>query len=176
MMKKWICLLLTLGLCCSLVACGNQEQVQSPVDYYYPRTNYTSGSTDSILASEVREAAGHEDDLDYLIKQYLKGPVSPLLRSPFPSGTKLIRMEQNGDTLTIILDSTFAQLTGLDLTIACASLSKTCMALSGATTVQISADGPTLDGERSIIISADSLVLMDEPPAVTTSPTTEETQ
>lgn len=171
-MKKMIMLLISVAMLFSLLSCTeSNKDFQSPVRFYYPRVECTFGKSDSVLAGEVHEAGSHAYDLTYLLEQYLKGPEDDGLYSPFPAGTKLVRLEQNGRTLNIILDSTFAELTGLKLTLACAGLTKTCLELADIDIVQISADGPTLDGERSIIMDRQTLELLDQAVNDMTAPT-----
>lgn len=171
-MKKVIMILISVAMLLSFSGCmESNKDFQSPVLFYYPRIECTFGRSDSVLAAEVHEAGTHAEDLSYLLEQYLQGPEGDSLYSPFPAGTKLVRLEQNGRTLNIILDSTFAELTGLKLTLACAGLTRTCLELADIDTVQISADGPTLDGERSIIMDRQTLELLDQAATDMTIPT-----
>lgn len=164
-----IFIIISILLC---AGCSSQKvEFESPVNFYYPRIECTFGESDSVLAAEIREAGDHKDDLNYLLQQYLTGPQTESLYSPFPAGTKLVRLEQNETTLNIILDSTFAELSGLKLTLACAGLTRTCLELAPVETVQISADGPTLDGERSIIMDRYALELIDSAVGNSTYPT-----
>jgi hypothetical protein len=135
------------------------------------RTKNNALKLAEVLGAEIREAGDHKDDLNYLLQQYLTGPKTEALYSPFPAGTKLVRLEQNEETLNIILDSTFAELSGLKLTLACAGLTRTCLELAPVDTVQISADGPTLDGKRSIIMDRHALELIDRAVDNSTYPT-----
>jgi spore germination protein GerM len=169
---KRITLILIIASILLCTGCSAQkEEFQSPVNFYYPRIECTFGKADSVLGAEIREAGDHKDDLNYLLQQYLTGPKTEALYSPFPAGTKLVRLEQNEETLNIILDSTFAELSGLKLTLACAGLTRTCLELAPVDTVQISADGPTLDGKRSIIMDRHALELIDRAVDNSTYPT-----
>jgi len=70
-------------------------------------------------------------------------------------------MDLDGLTAKIVLCDEFATLKGLDLTIACACLSRTVIALTGCHEVIISAESMQLDGKNFITLSRDSYLLLD---------------
>ena len=115
-MKRFWTLLLILSLCLSLTACAGRDAVT----YYYvrPKLEYQYGVADGVMVGESREAAGHVDDLRYLLILYFHGPVSDNLRSPFPSGTSLEELVQEEDSLTIRLSGIVSMMEGTDLTLA----------------------------------------------------------
>lgn len=166
-MKRLIGLILLLSSLFCFSACN--EAPEKPVNFYYPVSAESYAKIGSVFGKEVREAAG-APDVSYLITKYLKGPNDPALTLPYPAGTKLIALKMDGDTLTITLTDRFATLSGLELTLACASLSMTCMELTGANTIQIQTQSQTLDGAQLIIMNADNLLFMDD---LTTSTATE---
>ena len=167
-MKRFICLLLALVTVCSLWACRKEtEEFVHPVQFYYYRTEPTHGAQDSYIAPETREAGIHHKDLAYLLDLYLKGPASAEFSSPFPAGTTLIRTSLANNTLTITLSDDFAQLSGIDLSVACACLTKTGMTLSGAARIEIQAQNALLDGKEKISMSKTDLILLDESAATT---------
>ena len=158
-MKRFFALLLIPVLLAGLCACQiTDNDVIEPVEFFYQRTEYGYGGTDGVIAAETREASGHAGDLTYLLALYLRGPLDPTLKAPFPSGCKLLGFYMEGKTISLTLDSTFASLQNMDLTLACACLAKTCFSLTDATQVQITAltpdDVPSLD----VTISAESLL------------------
>lgn len=157
-MKRLIGLILLLSSLFCFSACN--EAPEKPVNFYYPVSAESYAKTGCVFGKEVREAAGAPDD-SYLISKYLKGPNDPTLMSPYPAGTKLIALKMDGDILTITLTDRFSTLSGLELTLACASLSMTCMELTGAKTVQIQTQSQTLDGAQQIIMSNDNLLFID---------------
>ena len=156
-MKKLMSLLLVLTLCLSLTACADKNAVT----YYYVRREdeYLYGTADGVMVGEAREAAGHADDLRYLLTLYFHGPVSENLKSPFPIGTQLVELAQEEDCLNIRLTSMFSVLEGADLTLACACLARTCFDLTDAQTVSIMAMGRET---VSMTIERDSLLLVDD--------------
>ena len=69
-------------------------------------------------------------------------------------------MDQN--TLYVTVSKELAQLSGLELTLACSCLSMTCMELTGAENIVISAENSLLDGQKSITMNKDTLLLIDK--------------
>lgn len=161
-MKRLISILIAVCLIISMSSCTQGDEIASPVHYYYLRTEFTYGASDSVIAAEVRESAGFENNYEALLDFYLSGPVNTEFLSPFPASTKLHSLSWENGVLCLTLSDSFAQLTGLDLSLACACLGKTCMELTGAEEVVLRAQTQQLDGEDTIIITADSFVLLDE--------------
>ena len=164
-MKKAITLLLMLSLILSLSACGGQDAVT----YYYVRDElaYEYGVADGVMVGESRAAAGHIDDLRYLLILYFHGPVSDNLESPFPSGTTLESLNQKEDALHIQLSGIVSVMEGTDLTLACACLARTCFGLTDVQSVTISSEGL---GTVSMTIERDSLLLVDDSAESITEP------
>lgn len=162
-MKRICTLLLTLCMLVCLCACGTaDETVKAPVDFYYPRVNLTYWENDSVIASEVREAYGHTEDLNYLVLLYLRGPASQELYSPFPANTGLAGLEQKNQTLTITLSGiSLSEQSRLQTSLACACLAKTCFALADVTSVRVNTVAGRAAGESDIVVDADSLLLWD---------------
>jgi germination protein M len=167
-MKRLLILLLCMVLLLS--GCGtSQPKMEDPVTFYYPRTEYIYGQSDSVIAPETREAAGIKTNLSALLHQYIQGPISAELRSPFPAGTKILEIRQEDGILQLTLNDQFSQLSGMELTIACACTTKTCLSLTSCQTVQITLDGTTPENQRIITMDAQTLLLMDD--IITATPT-----
>ena len=156
-MKRLISLLLTLAMVLSLCACTSE----TAVTYYYVRDEqeYQYGTADGVMVGESREAAGHVNDLRYLLILYFHGPVTDYLESPFPSGTTLEKLEQDADSVDIQLSGIVSMMEGTDLTLACACLAATCFGLTDAETVTIHAESLNT---VSITFTRDSLLLVDD--------------
>ena len=155
---------LTAALMMLLCACTpKQQKIEDPVTFYYWRNEATFGSADSVIAPETREASGYRDNLIDLLQIYLRGPQSQDLRTTFPMGTKVVSLQILGGTAKIELNRQFTYLSGLDLSIACACITRTLMDLSGCNTVIITAPGA--GGETSFYLSMDQndLLLIDSP-------------
>lgn len=163
-MKRMTALLIILAIVFPLRACSVKEEMsQDQVCFYYCHTKFSyDGTAGSVISPETREAAGHRNDLSYLLSLYLRGPEDPAFTSPFPSGVTLVDVLQDGNTLHITLNNKFADLSGLDLAIACACLTKTCLGLGDIDSVCIYAEDALLNGEHFIEMNADSLLLLDD--------------
>ena len=161
-MKKLLCIALTLSLLLSLAACGARGKEESARFYYLREPdNYLYGSADGVVTFEERDAAGHSGDMKYLLTLYLQGPLTEGLESPFPNGCKLVDLVRGGADVTVTLDSNFATLKGMDLTLACVCLARTCFSLVNAQSVRILAQSPRGDILIDETITIDSLILED---------------
>lgn len=160
MMKRMLCLTLALLMLAGLYGChySDSGDLLEPVEFFYPRKTerFVYGSSDGVIASEIREASGHMNDLHYLLSMYLRGPQDSGLRSPFPDGCKLEEVRSEDDTLYIRLSEVFSTLEHTELTLACAALAKTCLSLSDQTYIHIS----SLSDEKNINIRLDAEMLL----------------
>lgn len=163
-MKRVTCLLLLILLLCALAGCHFEARrgTAAPVEFFYPRKpgSFVYGAADGVIGSELREFSGHMGDPDYLLSVYLRGPLDSNLRSPFPAGCRLVKAEITDETLCVVLSSEFTALENLELTLACASLAKTGLALGGFNQIRIEAasDAKTF----SITLHSDDLLLTDQ--------------
>ena len=162
-MKRFLCLVLIFSL--MLSGCFfSGEHIKEPVTFYYVRSEFPFTAKDSILVSEEREAAGHRDDLTYLLALYLIGPTDEDLVSPIPKGTRIYSAEVEGNTVYLNMSNTASTLTDSGFSIACACLSLTCIGLTGAEKVTITS------GDRKVTMSAETLMLFDIPTEPTEVP------
>lgn len=160
-MKKLLISILLFCLVLPCIACSRQERIERPVAYYYCRAELSYDGAGSVITSEQRESAGHEEDLSYLINQYLLGPNSVELLQTFPLGTKLVSMGMKDTEAELILSDAFAKLSGMDLTIACACITMTVTELTGAETVHIRTESELLNNMQKITMTKDDLLLFD---------------
>ncbi len=163
-MKKTVCLALCAILVILSAACGTNGRQEDPeAAFYYLRDpdTYLYGSPAGVVSSEIRDTAGHEGDLDYLLMLYLQGPLDEDLESPFPAGCRLLELTQKEENLTLVLNSNIITLKGMDLTLACVCLARTCFSVTDARTVRIMAKA--FDGTIAVdeTITIDSLLLED---------------
>ncbi len=160
-MKKCICLILVLAMLPGLVACQGPEFLSPGVFYYY-RTDTAFSGTDGVLAPETRELAGMEDDLDAILDLYCRGPESRELESPIPKGCPVPSYTLSEDTLILHFTRDFAELSGMELTVAAGCLARTFLGLTGAKTLVLTAEGGLLDGESSMTVTLKDLGLRDD--------------
>ena len=168
-MKRVMRCFLWIMLCLGLSACGEKL---GDLHFYYPRLDFAFGDAQPVIVSEYREATGHEDDLDYLLKLYLEGPLDDTLRSPFPGNIALEGFTYSDFTLYVTLNDALADLSGVHHTLATACLAKTCFELTPAEKVIIKCNSAK-NGNQSITVYRDSVLLQDlstEPPEATPAP------
>ena len=162
-MKKLLCMLLTLVILLPMAACDAQgDDVRVPVHFYYRQAEMEYGANASVISAEVREAEGHREDYTYLMKQYLQGPESYSLYMPFPRVTTLVSIEVKDSIAYVQLSTNFSQLSGMDLSVACACITMTACEMTGAASTCISAADSTLDGNASITMSPSDILFLDD--------------
>lgn len=153
-MKRFFCLIAVVSML--LGGCFRQApQSNELVTFYYLQSQYQYGDSQSILGQEERQVSGHREDLRYLITLYLMGPTEEGLRSPLPSGTRILSAEQEEGSVTITLSEVPASMTDLAFSLACACLTKTCIELTGTDSVTI------VSGARSVTMGSENLILSD---------------
>ena len=162
-MKRMLSLLfLSIFLLCG--CSGNAEDTTDSIRFYYVRSAYREDMT-SLIESEPRDAAGHEDDLNYLLALYLIGPSNDELICPIPAETELLSAVQNGNKITIKLSNTEKTMSEPQFALSCACLSMTCLDMTDAESVTV------ISGTRTITMTRGNLSLTDK-----TITTTEDTQ
>lgn len=159
-MRKTVSLLIILSMLICLPACG-KNKLKDPGNFYYRRTDTVYVDDNSVIAPEQRELAGMREDIGSVLESYLRGPVSSELESPFPRDVAVVQWSMIGTCLHIEMNESFSQLTGIDLTIACACITRTILELTGAESVQIRAKGAMLDGAKYIRMTNNSISFAD---------------
>ena len=163
-MKRLISLLLLVSALLS--GCSfSREQMKEPVTFYYLR-NYSATDNDQFffegaIGSEIREAAGHRDDLSYLLALYLQGPNDSQLKRPFPVGSKILETTLEDGNLLIVMNSVSSRFREMDVTVSCACIAKTCMGLADVDTVTVESYSPDGRVLFSRTFTRDNLVLED---------------
>lgn len=162
-MKQVLCLFLAISLCAGLLGCVSEnEPILQPVNLYYRNTQLEYGSANGLISAQITEAAPFEGNVLGILNEYLKGPDSDQFEVTFPASTKVLNLEFVGSTAYLQMNDSISRLSGIDLTIACACITKTTMELTGATSVCISAVNETLDGATSITMDETTLMLFDD--------------
>lgn len=161
-MKK-ICIL----ICCVLIlhmlgACSAQkEELQEPVNFYYFNKEIAYNTDSGVICAEVREGSGFSGNLEEMLDVYLSGPGSNTLYSLIPSDTHLIACEIENNQVHVVFDKEFAQLSGIDLSLACSAILLTVRDYAGAEALVVSAKNAQLNEKDQFKISIDDIVLMD---------------
>ena len=154
-MKRLYLTVLALSCLFCLHGCAEKEE---PVIFYYPTGEVSYHSDAGVIAEETREALSREDSLGYLLSFYLEGPIDPALQLPVPEGTQVLRLIPYDEGVLLVMSREFSQLEGMDLTIACASISKTCFGLTDLQKITFAVNTP-----RNVVrtITRDSIVTTD---------------
>lgn len=159
-MKQLLSLILVISLLVCLYGCRQEPEAPKGTLFYY-RVKEPSYNTDSTALSAEYRPDAVQDTLNRAIELYLAGPVSPDLRSPFPENLRLIGVDQKGGTVYLTFSRELAQLSGLDLTIVCGCITMTVLELTDAAQAEIRSVTGLLDGQRSILMDKNSLLLLD---------------
>ncbi len=160
-MKRMIAILLSISMILPLLGCTQEEEIQKPVTFYYRRADIAYGGSDGVVATEQRESLGHEDDIPYLMSMYLAGPQSYKLLQTFPPDLFIVSIHYVDDFAKIVFSFHLSELSGIDLTVACACITMTMIELTGVESVQISAASALLDDYQTITMDKDCLLLLD---------------
>lgn len=162
-MKKWFLL-----ICIAALLCGcASPAAESSYSFYYVQELGVSeiGSAfecKDVLVPENRPVMENASLLDILCK-YLEGPASPILRNPFPKNLKIISADYQNDSVSILFSKEISNLSGIDLTLACAAIAKTCGDLIKCSSVTFQGEDVTLNNVKSITISVDSIIFAENP-------------
>lgn len=149
-----------LAVCLLLTGCAT-AQSSTVFDFYYCAAQLDFGPEDTAVRSESRKEVLNHLAYNEIIEKYLEGPVSSDLRNPFPEGTAFVSITVEQQTASIVLSNAFAQLTGIELTVACACLSLTVGEFTSCPKIQISAQNALLDNRPSITIDINALAFTD---------------
>ena len=158
-MKKLFLILLA-ALLLLLSACRQSQPREDQIAFYYKASTMKYDPNYSPFQAEYRNSSDYET-LEQALSAYFAGPLGAELDNPFPVGLSLISYREENGTLHLILDDSLAKLTGKELSIACCCIAKTCLGLTDAEKISISAENELLDGEKSITLSQDTMNLLD---------------
>lgn len=141
--------------------CTNQaENFKNPVDVFYCTSPIKYNSLEGVFAREQRDFSGWNGNLQGFLNEYVTGPTSNGLTSPFPLGALILTLEQEDTAISLLLNFHFSRLSPNELTLACACLSLTLFQLTNAERVSFHIDGANED--RAIItMTRENLSLMD---------------
>lgn len=160
-MKRSFCCLLCCACLLLCIGCGkNSADSETGTAFFYPQAQLSYQPGSAAIGSELRSLENH-GTWAQVLNIYFAGPQSEHLSSPFPAGLETRKTTIENGTLYITVSAHLAQLTGLELTMACSCLTLTCLELTGADTVVISAEDSLLDGQKTITMDKNTLLLLD---------------
>lgn len=152
-MKRFYCLIGMLAVMLSITGCSVFHKAEQ-TDFYYLRTEYQYHSPMGTVRKESREISS--DDLEYLLKVYLLGPIEQDLCSPFPAGSVLAQVTREGKSITVDLDLG-SSISDSMFTAGSGCIALTCFGCTDAETVTVTA------GRHSVTIAAGTILLEDTP-------------
>ena len=159
-MKKCVLLILILSLLTGIWGCGQQsEEIQKPVHFYYLADLTAEEDFEHVIVKEIAEGA--ELSEEELLNRYLAGPTAEETINPFPNGLSVTYLRKQESKIILILSPELLELSGLDLTLACACLASTVFEQYSCQSLEIIVNGHLIEGKPSIIISREDLVLYD---------------
>lgn len=145
-----------------LSSCGRSPSgFTNSVTYYYRTVEVKYGVPDGVVAAEVRDIDASSNDYEKLISTYLNGPREHNHISPYPAGIYLVQLTMGADRVYITLSSHLSMLTGSDLMIACACLTRTVLGITGVRSIEISAEKGLLNGQQYLIFTMSDFTYLD---------------
>ena len=165
-MKRMLCLLLALALLTGCVPQGLSRR-EIGVQFYYISKNPDYFSPTGILGSEERILNEEQNSVADLMDRYLSGPISQELSNPFPQGLRMISAEEaeqefSPKEITLVLDDTLTDLSGIRLQLACACIARTLYDYGGYETVNIRAETLPLEGDRELISMQPAKLVLED--------------
>lgn len=152
-------------LCLSVLFSGcSSNPADKGINFYYCQNKIDYDAPQGTIGSEFRKEPIDPLAYNELLNQYLKGPKSSGLISPFPADIYLVSFALEQQTAIIVLSDHIAELNGVDLSIACTCLSLTVKDLTGCATVQIRAQNKLLDNKQSVTINTNAIFLSELTP------------
>ncbi len=153
-----ICMALLLWGC---VDSKGDSDMKLPFRFYYRTTEEPGVLNQEPMNYELREVYGHETDYRWVLDQYFQGPQSDNLAAPFQKTTKLIQVTLVDGQMKLVVSDDLGGLSGIDLTIACACITRTCLGFEGVESVSISAESVALAGKSAIVMHPGNMMLED---------------
>lgn len=164
-MRRGLCLLLCLLLI--LPACGKEdtpsrEEMAQPIEFYYRCKEDDLETQDAGIRSELRDLGTESLTAAQVLEQYLAGPVSGDLKSPFPSNLKLEGMKLEEGILTLDFNRRLRKLPGVQQTVAVACLVYTMIQLDDVDAVVIWSNGEPLSQAWNEPLTQEDFLLTDD--------------
>lgn len=164
-MKTHLLCLLLAALLLMLCGCGGEtspeEDYIQPFTFYYRSVDPDYSSADGPIGTEVRDLGPEALTDEALINLYLQGPLSAELRSPFPPNVRLLSVSGSTMLLRLQLSSEYAQLQGVDASIADACIAKTLLGLENVRRVRIVSVDDAGNELRGVTLSENDILLSD---------------
>lgn len=164
-MKKAMVFLLLFVIVLSHCACLFPTTDPHAVTFYYVKDNEKFDGISDIIVPFYPITEIPIDNYTELLKLYFNGPTNYSCYSPFPAGTTLEDLYITRSKAKLTLSPHFATISDVELTIACACLTRTVIGMTGVNSVQILVNGAQLCGEDSLTFNRNSFTYYDDLPA-----------
>lgn len=159
-MKRFLCFLIATAIMVLSCGCTTKSTAsEDSVKFYYLSPRISFNNNNGFIGQEGWNIGGLAPQK--MLEVYLKGPQSELLVSPFPQGITVVDFSSDGTSAFVTLSADFSQLSGFQLTSACACLTLTLCEFTGVSSVTIQAEDSLLDGKTGITMSRDQIQLVD---------------
>ena len=160
MKKRLTAVLILLALLIGLMAgCSFIASTKDPLMLYYRRAEIAY-EENGLIGSENADFA-LERSAEPLADRYFDGPRKDGLVSPFPKGTELVSASVSNGVLSLELTDAFANLSGVDLSLALSCISMTFSQLEGVEEVELSTEHLPIGGQAKIRLDRDQILLED---------------
>ena len=160
MKKRLTAVLILLALLIGLMAgCAFIASTKDPLMLYYRRAEIAF-EENGLIGSENADFS-LERSAEPLADRYFDGPRKDGLVSPFPKGTELVSASVSNGVLSLELTDAFANLSGVDLSLALSCISMTFSQLEGVEAVKLSTEHLPIGGQAQIRLDRDQILLED---------------
>ncbi len=148
--RSILAILLTILL---LSGCTGNTSVypQSDITFYYKNVEFDYGSSDGVIAVELRDPRDCGNTYEEILECYLAGPKESGHISPFPAGITLEGFTTGRDRAYLTLSNHLSMLEGTDLSVACACLTRTVLGMTGLHSIEISVEHGSIGGESYVV-------------------------
>lgn len=163
-MRKRFLILFAAAILVLLWGCQQYPEPPLPgtgMRFYYKTPSEKLENDRTAINYEERNIAEFKTDYSRIFETYLKGPEGASLESPFPKSVELVSVKMIGSQLNLVLSENYADLTGIDLTLANTCITLTGLELPGVDSVAIRAQNRTLNGKWEIVMNQDKLLMED---------------
>lgn len=161
-MKRLICLI-TVALIFLLTGCTKAPDTDSnTVVFYYIYKEIEYGTSSGVIRPSVVEVKEDFGNYEKLLAKYFNGPTNYDCISPFPAGITLEGLEIDRNKAQILLSPHLATISGSQLTVALACLTRTVIEMTDVQTVEIRIQDNQINGADSLTLSLNNFTYFDD--------------
>ena len=158
-MKRFVYILLSISLLLCLTGCS--DNTTGAVTLYYLRKEIDFNSPTPLIVEFTQQTNSIPQHYEQIINQYLRGPASAELISPFPAEIQLKAFDISSNQSSITLSYYTKNFSNSRRTIAFACLTKTLVSLTGINAVEIIVEDMDSDAQEIFNFSIDSFLYID---------------